>query len=195
MKALVRLHWSFCRRCILRQHNTSRIFAILVLGVLGILWLCVTGGLAMALDFLRMAFALDPIRWIMPRMPVAAPVLATTILARLKVPRCWRMDMWSDQSLNELVDVTITKLLGNDYDSHWLWSRQVAVAVWGAFDGARYCCNQQDFRRGQPWCNTCQVNMTEASQPSIAEPGHVKEAKMGGNNAASEEHRVVDWNS
>ena len=34
--------------------------------------------------------------------------------------------------------------------------------------------------------------MTEDSQPSTAEPGHVKEAKMGGNNAASEEHRVVD---
>ena len=94
MQALARLRSSFWPRCILRQHNnTSRIFVILVLGVLGILWLCVTGGLAMATDFLRaMAFTLDPIRWIMPRMPVAAPVLATTILA----PRCWRMDMWSD---------------------------------------------------------------------------------------------------
>lgn len=68
------------------------------------------------------------------------------------------------------------------------------MAVWGAFDGARYCCNQQGFRRGQPWCNTWQVNVTEDSQPSIAEPGHVKEAKMGGNSAASEEHWDVDWN-
>lgn len=52
----------------------------------------------------------------MPRMPVAAPVLATTVLAQ--DAEGWTCDLIVYQSLNYLVDMIITRTPSNDHDSH-----------------------------------------------------------------------------